>query len=388
MKPETPLFHEFAPAKVNLTLEITSRRADGFHEMQSLVYFTHPAHSKSSSYSDHPVHFAEAASRVDFAATSVGASPLSASPLSADRLTLELAESFSSAAVAPAAVAPPPNSAFKNSPLTSTDAGSGLAALPLLSISGPFAPELANTESDNLVIRAVLALRDALLSPQGSALLPPQGDALPVPQSLDLAALFGQMCFKLEKNLPIASGIGGGSADAAAALRAVARLIGLPAHDARLAHVAQSLGSDVLACLFSQACLMHGVGEKMAELPAMPPLFLLLVNPRLPMPTPPVYAAYRQQNPQGPFSPPRALPSKTDDVLSYIMAGRNDLYPAAARLCPAIDEVLKALWELPGCFLARMSGSGASCFALFDSAAEKQAAAIKLREQAPNWWIV
>jgi len=185
----------------------------------------------------------------------------------------------------------------------------------------------------------------------------------------------------LTKRLPLASGIGGGSADAAAALRALDALWGLGWAQARLAEVALSLGADVPACLGARPCVMGGIGEVLRPAPRLPPCGLVLANPRRALATPAVFRARR-----GGFGAAAALPAGWPDAaaLARDLAGfRNDLEPAAIALCPAVGEVLAALRALPGCLLARMSGSGATCFGLFADAAAAEAAAAALPR---GWW--
>lgn len=224
-----------------------------------------------------------------------------------------------------------------------------------LALSGPEAGGLA-AEADNLVLRAARALAAAAGLPARAALA-------------------------LAKRLPVASGIGGGSADAAAALRALNRLWGLGWSEARLAEVGLSLGADVPACIASRPCRMGGIGEVLAPAPRLPECGLVLANPRLALPTPSVFKAR-----QGGFSPVAALPEGWPDAATMardLAALRNDLEPPAIALCPAIAQVLAAIRALPGCLLARMSGSGATCLGLFAEAASAARAAALLPEA---WW--
>ncbi|QYK41855.1 MAG: 4-(cytidine 5'-diphospho)-2-C-methyl-D-erythritol kinase [Paracoccaceae bacterium] len=227
------------------------------------------------------------------------------------------------------------------------DSGQGLC----LRIEGPQAAGLSSGP-DNLVLRAARAMgvADATLT--------------------------------LWKALPLASGIGGGSADAAATLRALARLTGraLPPADAVLA-----LGADVPVCLAGSAARMSGVGEVLEPVPPLPPGWLVLVNPAVAVPTPAVFAALsRRDNPPQP-----ALPRLADAaaLAAWLAACRNDLEPAARAIAPVIGDTLGALSHSPGCLLARMSGSGATCFGLFASPAESAAAAAQIRAARPGWWV-
>ncbi len=187
----------------------------------------------------------------------------------------------------------------------------------------------------------------------------------------------------LEKNLPVAAGIGGGSADAAAVISGLAELWGLDAADPALQRLAVSLGADVPVCLAGRPCRVTGIGEQIEILPALPPAALLLVNPRVPLATPPVFAAR-----QGPFSPPLDWPAGFADAAAladFIAAGGNDLTAAATQLVPQIAEIFEALSAARP--LARgMSGSGATCFALFTTVAEAEAAARQVASSHPGWW--
>jgi 4-diphosphocytidyl-2-C-methyl-D-erythritol kinase len=219
-----------------------------------------------------------------------------------------------------------------------------------LSVEGPFADDLS-TGADNLVLRAGALLQELAGIHQGAA-------------------------FLLTKRLPIASGIGGGSADAAAALRLAAQLWGLAADDPRLMAVAGQVGADVPACLLSQTALGTGLGDELV--PVSPDGVLgahvLLVNPMVSCPTGPVFAAW----------------DKVDRGALDISAwrrSRNDLQEAAISLCPEIVEVLTVLKaQLPS--VARMSGSGATCFGLFSSAALRDAAAQRIAANHPDWWLM
>ncbi len=268
---------EPAPAKVNLFLRVISRRADGYHELESLAVFAG-------------------------AADLVRAAP-------SDSLAL--------------------------------------------SLSGPFAPGLSAGD-DNLVLRAARALAEHAGRPAAAHLL-------------------------LEKHLPVASGIGGGSADAAATLRALARLWGLGAIPPSLA---LRLGADVPVCLESRPAVMRGVGEALSPSPGLPEYGLALVNPGVGVATADVFRAR-----QGGFSAPAALPAGWADAAAMvrgIAALGNDLQTPAMLICPAIGEVLAALRAVPGCLLAQMSGSGATCFGIFKTPAAAEAA-LSLGRQ-PGWW--
>lgn len=217
-----------------------------------------------------------------------------------------------------------------------------------LALDGPFADAVPGGE-DNLVLRAARALGNGA----GAAL-------------------------RLTKNLPPASGIGGGSSDAAAALRVLTRLWAL---DPAIAEaVAPTLGADVPACLRALPCRMRGIGTQLDPVPALPACGLVLANPGIPLETARVFAAR-----QGAFSPPFP-PRRWADAAALaadIEAAGNDLQAAAIGLCPVIEDGLLRLKALPGALCAAMSGSGASCFALFASAAAAREMAARLPDA---WW--
>jgi len=276
-----------ARAKINLYLHVVGRRADGYHELDSLVVF------------------AGCGDRV------------AADP--ADGLSLELA--------------------------------------------GPFAGALS-AGADNLVMRAAAALRDALAA---------KGERVPGAR------------LRLEKNLPVASGIGGGSADAAAALRALVRLWRPGARLVDLMALGLGLGADLPVCLAAGPRFVGGIGERLAPVPALPPAGLLLVNPRVAVSTPAAFAARR-----GDFSSPARWSEPMSDARALaraLAARRNDLLEPALGLAPVVGKVLNAIEALPGTLLARLSGSGATCFGLFETPAAAAGAAERLRRDRPQWWI-
>jgi len=225
-----------------------------------------------------------------------------------------------------------------------------------LQVFGPFAPALAE-EADNLVLRAARLLAKARGVRAGARLV-------------------------LEKNLPVASGIGGGSADAAAALRLLARLWQVDIPDG----LASALGADVPVCLKSRPARMTGVGDVLAEAPALPTFGMVLANPGIAVPTPAVFAA-RAASGAGYSAPADVPPSWPSAQAMAKDLGRasNDLQTAAAAICPAVGETLAALAAMPGNRLARMSGSGATCFALFDNSKAAADAAATLAR--PDRWV-
>jgi len=277
---------EAAPAKLNLYLHVLGRRADGYHELDSLVAFA-----------------------------DVG-----------DRLRL-------------------------------LPAGDG----PHLTITGPFADALHGEDpAGNLVTRAARALAER------------RGRAAAVRMVL-------------EKNLPVASGIGGGSADAAACLRALARLWEIPADHPDLYEVGGRLGADVPVCLAGRPAYFGGIGDRLDPAPALPRTHAVLVNPGVPVPTPAVFKAR-----QGAFSPPARFaepPADAAALAALLKDRRNDLTEPARTVAPVIAAVLEAIGATPGCLLARLSGSGATCFGLYATAAAAQAAAGRLAAAYPGWWV-
>ena len=228
-----------------------------------------------------------------------------------------------------------------------------------LEIGGPFAGGLA-ADPANLVLRAARALAEA-------------------------HGLAPDAALRLDKNLPLASGIGGGSSDAAAALRVLSRLWGVDLPEG----LALTLGADVPVCLGAPAPrVMAGIGERLRPAPAMPEFWIVLVNPGAAVATGAVFAAVEQRAlPAGPPPPPL-----TDfaALTGWLAQQRNDLQPAAVSICPAIAEVLAALGsaESGGAPLARMSGSGATCFAMHGREADAEAQAERLRRSRPDWWVV
>jgi 4-diphosphocytidyl-2-C-methyl-D-erythritol kinase len=274
---------EKAPAKVNLTLRVLGRRADGYHDIESLVAFA-----------------------------GVG-----------DALT------------------------FKP--------GDDLA----LTVGGPTAAA-AGDVADNLVLKAARALAERIAGVR-----------------------LGR--FTLSKRLPVAAGLGGGSADAAAALRLLARANALAPDDPRLMQAARATGADVPVCLNPRPRRMRGIGDILSDPLDLPRLFAVLVNPGVAVATADVFAALAAP-PTG-QSAPAAEPLGPAALLAEIAGGRNDLEAPAIELEPAIAVVLAVLRKLPGCRLARMSGSGPTCFGLFDSSRAASAAARTLRVGYPAWWV-
>lgn len=235
-----------------------------------------------------------------------------------------------------------------------------------LTLDGPFAETLAS-DPDNLVLRAARALRAEKNARRGAAI-------------------------RLVKNLPIASGIGGGSSDAAAALRALnAVWDGPKLTDAALGDIGGALGADVPACIAAQPVRMLGDGRDLAPF-VCPPLAAVLVNPGAPAPTGAVYRAFDTlalgdtfaPSPSGPWAN-AAAPAA--DAIAALRTARNDLEPAALEVAPAIGDVLAALAADPDIALARLSGSGATCFGLALDTASAMRAADRISAAQKRWWV-
>lgn len=226
-----------------------------------------------------------------------------------------------------------------------------------LTIDGPFARDLGGDPSQNLVWRAATLLANRLGRNANAAVT-------------------------LTKSLPVASGIGGGSSDAAACLVALAALWkcdNMPL----LMEIAAALGSDVPACLAARPVWLDDIGDHIVEAGPLPRCSVVLVNPRVALPTPAVYRAFA-----GPYSPPArfSIPDNAADLVALLATRRNDLTDVAIALVPEIGAVLDRLTGLDNTRLIRMSGSGATCFALFDNHDAAADAAAGLAEDRPDWW--
>jgi 4-diphosphocytidyl-2-C-methyl-D-erythritol kinase len=224
-----------------------------------------------------------------------------------------------------------------------------------LDVTGPFAAALGEPRG-NLVWRAAEALAARIGGARGAAIT-------------------------LTKTLPVSSGIGGGSSDAAAALRALAKLWQTPAD---LREVALPLGADVPVCLVPRASWLGGVGEEVAPAPPLPEVAVVLANPGVALPTAGVF-----ERRAGAFSPAARFDAPPQDAVALaalLAARRNDLTDAAVALVPEIGDVLRSLAAAPGTLLARMSGSGATCFALFAQRSHADAAAQMVAQEHPRWW--
>jgi 4-diphosphocytidyl-2-C-methyl-D-erythritol kinase len=236
-----------------------------------------------------------------------------------------------------------------------------------LEISGPFAHalEAGAARETNLVLRAAEALKRCTGISEGAAL-------------------------SLEKRLPVASGIGGGSSDAAAALHLLNALWALGRSETELAEIGSTLGSDVPVCVAGGPAFISGIGEVISPCPSLPVLSLVLVNPGVALATPAVYRAYAAaaaglaaQAPARPKDPC----SDEKSLIAALRAARNDLEGVAIGLCPRISDALSALRAQERCVLARMSGSGATCFGIFSAHADAERAAQSISRAEPAWWV-
>ena len=225
-----------------------------------------------------------------------------------------------------------------------------------LNVRGTFA-QASGPQAENLVLKAVSAL------------------GLPTGQ------------FTLEKNIPVAAGLGGGSSDAAAALRLIARATALPLSDTRFTGVAGKLGADVAVCLEPRGRIMRGVGEELSGPLALPTVPVLLVNPGVALPTKDVFGALAEADKTTKSLEEENIPRERSAFMTWLAGYGNDLTRAARRRAPVIGQVLEELAVLPNARVSRMSGSGATCFALFESEADCRAGEQKLRAAHKNWWL-
>lgn len=276
----------FAPAKVNLFLHVGDKRADGYHNLLSLVVF------------------ADVGDRLSLAP--------------ADRLVLKVTGAF-------------PN-------------------------TGP--------ADDNLVLKAARAL-DSWAAKHGHKTKPVE--------------------LTLEKNIPVASGIGGGSSDAAATLLMLASHWGLPIAVDDLQKLGLQLGADVPVCLRAAPTLVSGVGETLAPVDRLPRFALVLVNPRIEVSTAQVFKGLEVRS--GAFAPPLRPFAGARDLAMYLDQTINDLAPPAKAIAPLIMRAENALSATDGCLVARMSGSGATCFGLYESQSAAVAAAEAIASRHPEWWV-
>ena len=242
-----------------------------------------------------------------------------------------------------------------------------------LEVSGPMAAG-AGPLTDNLVLRAARALAERI-------------------EGLTLGG------FALVKHLPAGAGLGGGSADAAAALRLIAKINHLALDDARVHDAAQATGADIPVCLDPRPRVMRGIGDLLSAPLSLPDLGILIVHPGIAVPTAPVFRALglapgqRCAPPPAPYPLPSPSSGRENSsegraaLLAWLASERNDLEVAAIAIAPPIAEVLGVIAGLSGCRLARMSGSGSACFGLFDGAQEAAAAAQRVEAERPSWWV-
>jgi 4-diphosphocytidyl-2-C-methyl-D-erythritol kinase len=252
--------------------------------------------------------------------------------------------------------------------MTFADLGDRVSAYPAdaleVRVDGPFAAALAG-EGDNLVLRAARALLARSRGPK-----PPIG-------------------LRLEKGLPVAAGLGGGSSDAGATLRLLRQVLQIDVGDDVLEAVAVELGADGAACLWGRPVLAEGRGERLTRAPILPVMDAVLVNPGVAVSTPAVYRAFDQAGAFSEVTPPH-MPTAFEDVVelaAWLGFQRNDLQAPAVGLSPQIGDVLATLSDEPESLLARMSGSGATCFALCAGDYEAEGLAERLGSMRPNWWI-
>jgi 4-diphosphocytidyl-2-C-methyl-D-erythritol kinase len=228
-----------------------------------------------------------------------------------------------------------------------------------LTIEGPFAEGLS-AGADNLVLKAAHLLAD-------------------------FADVEAKADITLTKNLPIASGIGGGSADAAATLHALAELWGTSPSAEDLIGMAEELGADVPVCVASAPAFMSGIGETLSPAPALPDCWLVLVNPNEAVSTPEVFAKRHRDFSSAPAF--TTLPKSAEELASVLNSSRNDLTDAASQVAPIVGNVLAALEATKSQLLTRLSGSGATCFALYETKEAAETAAKDLQNSHPEWWI-
>jgi 4-diphosphocytidyl-2-C-methyl-D-erythritol kinase len=229
-----------------------------------------------------------------------------------------------------------------------------------LAVTGPFAAGLANAGPDNLVLRAAAALQRKASVQSGATI-------------------------RLEKNLPVSSGIGGGSADAAAALRVLSVLWNIDPENSDLASVGLAIGADVPVCLNARSAIMSGVGETILDVAPPPPCGVVLVNAGEGVSTPGVFAARTAPfTDSGDWQTPRTF----DAFIDALNIRKNDLSGPALSVSPVIGDVLAALSGTGECALARLSGSGGTCFGLYPDDVSAGSAATAIRAEHPDWWCV
>jgi 4-diphosphocytidyl-2-C-methyl-D-erythritol kinase len=233
-----------------------------------------------------------------------------------------------------------------------------------LAVGGPYARQVG-PEADNLVLKAVRAFVAELGRPMA------------------------ELAISLDKQLPVASGLGGGSSDAGATLRLIRNVFAPQIDDARLEGVAARLGADGAACLWGRPVVAEGRGERLTPGPGLPVLPAVLVNPGVPVSTPAVYAAFDRAGRFGDVTPPdepEAFESP-QEVAAWLVRHRNDLEPAAIAVAPQVGTVLATLADEPETLLARVSGSGGTCFALCADDIAAEGLAERIEALAPHWWV-
>lgn len=283
-----PPISVFAPAKINLFLHVLDQRADGLHNIQSLIVFC-----------------------------DVG-----------DVVTVRAADDLT------------------------------------LTVAGPYAEAIG---PNNIVMRAAQTLRDARAGGH------------------DARAQLSGAAIHLTKALPVAAGIGGGSSDAAATIKALCALWGFNIATGLVARIAAGLGADVPACMATRPVLVGGVGDQITAGPVLPPLSIVLINPGAPVSTADTYDGWVRKAPR---VVKQGLPSffESGDLIAWLKGQCNDLTAPAIDLAPEIEQVLSFLQQRPNCLLARMSGSGATCFGLFDDQSSASDTATEAMRAYPRWW--
>ncbi len=240
-------------------------------------------------------------------------------------------------------------------------------------------------ESDSLIFERADELSLRVVGPFADALTGiPNNLVLRVARALDAER---GAAITLKKNLPVAAGIGGGSADAGATLRGLNAFWKLGREPGELSEIAVAIGSDVPACIVSQPVWIAGRGEMVRAVGNIPSFALVLVNPNIPLSTEGVFARLNVRTGLGAMSPPRGDINSVWDLVNYLADSGNDLEAPACAIAPAIDEVLEALAHEPGCVLAQMSGSGATCFGIFQEAPWAEGAADRIMREHPKWWV-
>jgi len=341
---------EIARAKINLTLEILGRRPDGYHELRSLVTFAD--YGDTLRLEDPTVPFSL---RID--------GPF-ASALEGGNLVQAAAELYARLMSETSGAGRP--SFWPHSPITTDDAA--IAAY----------HDAGLTPSQTRAARAEQRLGDGARGNETSTPGIRDHDAPPLG------------AFHLTKRIPVAAGLGGGSADAAAALQLLSRLAPHPQPLEALMRLAAKLGADVPVCLLSKPAIMTGIGERLTLLPCFPRIPAVLVNPRMPLATAAVFRELRAAPLEAAAAAHEAEAVSLHDVealVNYAKRRRNDLEAPARRLLPAISVILDRLEQIPGAVLVRLSGSGPTCFALFRQWDEAAAAAEMLRSEQAGWWI-